>query len=325
MQLITRLVSDEMRDGIYLHMLATRGTKYVAMILALRFANLVSRYVYLSPERGELVESFYVMMRYVDDVVDGDAKLPERFGSGVEFVQDKIDFSKTLRKSPAEAQPIDAVDRRMVHCYDLAARLGFSIDEETNAILSSMLFDSRRLLKAKTSGIEAYSRDELADHFDKLDIVGTISGIIKARGGYSEYVERLLEAVKPLGTASRIFYTLQDYHTDIRAKLLNIPDEDMIKYRISKEELLRSGNDLEHILKAPKLKPEDIRYVLTPPVRSWFLQEAAEGLRAIGQYKRNMAEVRKEIRIDRLSATTLYLMYEVPANNFFRGVLTNLG
>jgi len=323
---MTRFIKpDETRDGIYLHMLSTRGTKYLAMILALRFANLISRYVYLSPERGELVESYYVMMRYVDDVVDGDAKLPKRFSSAVEFVENKIDFSRTLSESPAEAQPVDVVDRRMVHCYDLAARLGFGIDEETDAILSSMLFDARRLLKAETDGIAAYSRKELADHFDKLDIVGTISGIIKARGGYSGYIELLLEAVKPLGTASRIFYTLQDYNADIRAKLLNIPSEDMDTYQISKEELLRSGRDLEHILKAPKLKPRDLGHVLPLPVRGWFLQEAAEGLRAIGEYKRNMAEVRKEIRIDRLSSTTLYLMYEVPSNNFFRGVLTNLG
>ena len=56
-----------MRNRVFKHMLKTRGWKYRAFLRYLRFF----KYAAFAPTRGEFLESYYVLMRFLDDVVDG--------------------------------------------------------------------------------------------------------------------------------------------------------------------------------------------------------------------------------------------------------------
>ena len=60
----------KMRNRVFKHMLKTRGWKYRAFLRYLRFF----KYAAFAPTRGEFLESYYVLMRFLDDVVDGDKR-----------------------------------------------------------------------------------------------------------------------------------------------------------------------------------------------------------------------------------------------------------
>ncbi len=266
-----------MKSEIFEHMLATRGAKYKWFLRALR----TYKYVSLNPTRGDLLESYYVLMRYVDDIVDNDAPLPERYGSSEEFVLDKIEFSKNFNN------PVDASDFLMMHCFKLANKLGFDINEETHDILKSMLFDARRHGKRKI-----FSEAELRNHFYLLDIKGTIRGAMKVLGDDAERYK----AIEPLGIASRIFYNLRDYDEDYEDGLINI----------SLENIQRFG-----------IKESDLENRLSEPVQAWFKDQARQGLEQIEEYMRRTA---KE-SFSPLVKLALPLLYKRPARNYFNGVL----
>ena len=103
-----------MRAQIYQHMLKTRGWKYRSF---LRFLRLF-KYLSFSPARGSFLEYYYVLMRYLDDIVDGDAPLPEGYRDPIAYMEDKIAFSQNL------SEPRDAADHLLLHSLRLGGRCG---------------------------------------------------------------------------------------------------------------------------------------------------------------------------------------------------------
>ena len=95
-------------------MLNSRGWKYRTFLRQLCFF----KYAAFAPRRGEFLESYYTLMRYLDDVVDGDAVLPEGYLDGIDYLAQKIAFSKKL------VNPKDEVDYLMIYCFKLAEAFG---------------------------------------------------------------------------------------------------------------------------------------------------------------------------------------------------------
>ncbi len=95
-------------------MLKTRSWKYRAFLRYLRLFKYASFYW----DRGEFLESYYTLMRYLDDIVDGDAPLPEGYKNAEEYLLEKIDFSEYPSK------PKDEVDFLMTHCFQVADKFG---------------------------------------------------------------------------------------------------------------------------------------------------------------------------------------------------------
>ena len=270
----------DMRDKIFNHMLETRESKYKWFLRALRSF----KYLSLSPTRGNLLESYYILMRYIDDIVDGDVPLPERYDSKEKFVEGKIEFSKN------PSNPSDASDLLMVYCFDIADKLNFSINEETEDILTSMLFDAKRHGKKII-----FSENELKDHFYLLDVKGTIKCAIKVfKEDYKKY-----EAIEPLGIASRIFYNLRDYEEDYNAGLINISLEDVQRFGI---------------------KEQDLENKVSGPVKAWFKDQARQGLEQIEEYLRRTFRE----KFSPLVKLTLPLVYEKPARRYFENILQNV-
>ena len=122
----------ELRSDIFQHMLRTRGLKYRTFLWHLRSF----KYVAFAPIRGEFLESYYTLMRYLDDVVDGDAPLSRSYTTEIEYILEKIEFSKHPH------HPKDEIDFLMQYCIQLAEKFGQDFEEETNDILKCLLFDA---------------------------------------------------------------------------------------------------------------------------------------------------------------------------------------
>lgn len=259
------------------HLLRTRGAKYGWF---LRYFH-IFRFISKTPAKADFLESYYTLMRYLDDVVDGDAPVPEGYSDAETYLRDKVLFSKN------PAQPKDAVDRMMLHCFELGASFGETFEEETDDILNCLLFDARRMGK-----MMVFSNNELMAHYHRLDISGTVQATLKL---FSEDSSKypLLEA---LGIASRFFYDLRDFSDDISKGLVNVPAEDLETLDIDISEL----GDVKNV-----------------KVRRWFRLQAERGMELMRQHKINV----KKSGFRWSTKATFPLVYGNPARKFFRKVL----
>ena len=239
----------DMRKEIYDDMLARGRDKFKFTVLSLR----AFKYLTLNPTRGSLLESYYVLMRYIDDIVDGDTQLPKNT-SAMGYIEDKINFLRN------PINPQDAADYLMLYCFQLAKKLGHDLSFESDDILNSLRFDAQRVKKSVILPDE-----QLKHHFYLLDIRGVIRATLKIFGeDYSKYT-----VLHPLGTASRIYYNLKDYEEDIRAGFINISAEDFKKYNMSK-------GDLENRL--------------SESVQKWIADQATLGMDLLQQHRQNISK-----------------------------------
>jgi hypothetical protein len=271
-------LAKEMRSKVFRHMLETRGWKYRAF---LRYLGLF-KYVTFSHTRGEFLESYYTLMRYLDDVVDGDAPLAEGYASESEYVSEKIVFSKN------SANPKDEVDCLMVYCFELAEKFGEDFHAETKDILDSLLFDANR----RGKGI-IYPKEELAHHFHLLDIRGTIRATLKVfKDDPDKY--KILE---PLGNACRHQYDIEDFEADISAGYINISVEDCEQFGI------QQGN---------------FASASSPNIQSWLRHHAGEGMALLAEHHRIMPQGKFSL----LEKAVFKVVYEIPARNTFLKMLS---
>jgi hypothetical protein len=271
----------EMRSEIFRHMLETRGSKYRSFLRYLRFF----KYVSFTPKKGEFLESFYALMRYLDDVVDGDIPIPESYLNESDYISGKIGFSQN------PISPKDAVDFLMVYCFDLASSFEEDFQQETIDILHSLLFDAKRRGKKNI-----FPKEELYHHFHLLDIRGTIRATLKIFGDNPDKYNLL----EPLGKACRHQYNIEDFEADIAAGYINIPMEECTSFGIEMEDL---GN------------------VTSPKIQSWLRHHAHEGLEFLKEHHRLMPEGAFTL----FERAVFKVVYENPAKRVFMKVLANGG
>lgn len=267
----------DIREEIYSHMLKTRSSKYKWFLYALRSF----KYLSVNSVKGDFLEYYYSLMRYVDDVVDGDLELPSGYKTKEEFVAGRIDFSLDPRK------PKHQIDYLMLHCFELASSFGEDFSQETRDILLSMLFDAKRYGKK-----ELFTEEVLSHHFHLLDVKGTIRAALKVFGEDPENYDRL----EPLGLASRIYYNLRDYDEDSEAGFVNIPREDCVRLKIN---------------------PNDLESRVSPSVQNWFREQATKGVELLDIHNRKMSNG----SLGFLAKVTLPLVYERPARRYFETIL----
>ncbi len=267
-----------MRSRVFSHMLKTRGWKYRAFLRYLR----LFKYAAMAPTRGEFLESYYVLMRYLDDIVDGDAPLPKGYKDETEYLIEKIRFLKNPNS------PKDEVDYLMLFCFDLARKFGQDFQAETEDILSSLLFDAKRRGK-----MIVFPRRELMQHFHMLDIRGTIRATLKI---FKEEPEKY-QLLEPLGMACRYQYDLEDFEADIAAGYVNISKEECDQMEISKL---------------------DLRNIHTPKIKKMFLRRAEEGMKLLEEHHRRLPAGKFSL----LARATFPLVYEFPARKTFRKIIS---
>ena len=269
-----------MRSQVFEHMLNTRERKYRSFLRYLRFY----KYASFSWNRGKFLESYYTLMRYLDDVVDGDAPLPEGYINGTEYLTEKIRFSEDPR------HPDDEVDFLMLHCFDLAKSFGEDFGQETKDILNSLHFDAQR-----RGTMDVFSEQDLMRHFHLLDVRGTIRATLKI---FKEDPEKY-PILEPLGIATRYQYDLEDFEVDINAGYVNISEEECQQFGISSGDLPDIGS---------------------PGIRKWFRHRAEKGLDLLAEHHRRLPEGKFSF----IARATFPLVYELPARKLFHKILSEM-
>jgi hypothetical protein len=232
--------------------------------------------------RGRLLQTINVGMRILDDVADGDRQPPPGT-TPISFLEDKQAFIRNPQS------PKDDVDYLFTYCYELAQKAKLDIRPELDAFFDYFLFDARR----RGSGA-VFTRAELDQAYDACDITGTIRGSLMVFGDNPEKAELLM----PLGRATRKFYTLRDYESDIAAGFVNIPQESFEQYAIRSTDLPDRFN---------------------PQVRAWFREEATAGLQLLDQHAQVMGRERFKWR----GRLALPIAYVKPAKAYLEAVMTN--
>lgn len=270
--------AKEMRSKVFSHMLKTRGWKYRVFLRYLRFF----KYAAFAPVRGEFLESYYTLMRYLDDVVDGDVALPEGYSDESEYISEKIAFSNN------PVNPKDEAECLMMYCFALAEKFGQDFQAETKDILNSLLFDARRRGKSVI-----FPEEELNYHFHVLDVRGTISATLKVfNDDPGKY--KILE---PLGMACRHQYDIEDFEADIAAGYINISREDCHVFGIGQEDMQN-------------------RY--SPNMRYWLDHHAVEGVALLEEHHRRMPQGKFSL----FERAVFRVVYEIPARKVFLETLT---
>lgn len=268
----------KMRNLVFKHMLETRGWKYRAFLRYLR----VFKYVAFAPTRGEFLESYYVLMRFLDDVVDGDAALPKGYLNEQDYLLEKIKFSKN------PVNPKDGVDHLMLHCFKLAEKFGEEFQEETDDILSSLLFDANRRGK-----MIVFPKKELMHHFHLLDIRGTIKATLKI---FKDDPEKYT-LLGPLGIACRYQYDIEDIDTDLAAGYVNISQEECDQLNIAIEDL-RDPSSLK--------------------IKKWLYRRAKDGLQLLEEHHLRLPQGHFTL----LERWVFALVYEYPARKVFNKIIS---
>ncbi|MFA6106225.1 MAG: hypothetical protein WC745_00975 [Patescibacteria group bacterium] len=266
------------RKEVFMNMLLRGKPGYKWFILGIKAFKVLKP---KSP-RGAFLENYYVAMRYIDDVADGDVPFPEGYASRTDYVLRKLDFVKGKR------EPEDDIERLLAVSSELAGSFGADFTEESENILKSLLFDANR-----RGTYQIFSEEDLAKHFFDLDIRGGVKGSLKIFGENPDY----FKIIEPLGQAERIYYNLRDFNEDIGDGLINISGEDCARLGIT-EELLRSGQYESH-----------------PGVRTWFREQAEKGLTLMEEYKR-----KKKINLRMETEIALIFAFELKAKDFMANV-----
>jgi hypothetical protein len=267
-----------MQSRVFNQMLSTRKRKYKSFLWYLRFF----KYIAFAPVRGRFLESYYTLMRYLDDVVDGDAVMPAGFASEADYIIEKLHFLD----NPVD--PKDDADFMMLYCFHLAKKFKTDFTGETRDILESLLFDAKRRGKN-----ERINKEALTKHFHMLDISGTIRATLKIfRDDPGKF--RLLE---PLGLACRYQYDLEDFDADVAAGYNNIPLE-----------------DCEHF----GIRTEDLSSLSSKPVRMWLKHHAGEGMLLLSEHHRKISTG----KFSMLQKAIFRVVYEMPAKRTFIKILS---
>ncbi|WP_297695315.1 hypothetical protein [uncultured Eudoraea sp.] len=258
----------------------TRGWKYKSFLRYLRFF----KYISFSPKRGSFLEYYYVLMRYLDDIVDGDAPLPYGYISESEYIKEKIAFTENM------TSPKDEVDQLILYCFKLAEQFGQEFYEETSDILNSLLFDADRRGKH-----QIFTSQVLYAHFHQLDIRGTIKATLKI---FKEDPEKF-EILESLGTACRYHYDLEDFNEDIAAGYINIPKEEMDELDISLNDILFNNSS---------------------KIDLWLYKHAMEGMELLKKHE----EILPSGKFGWLARATFPPVYKWPAQKVFQRTISRI-
>jgi len=267
-----------MRSKVFNQMLSSRSSKYRAF---LRYLHLF-KYITLKFTRGNFLESYYTLMRYLDDIVDGDAVLPEGYLNSAEYIKEKINFSEN------PISPKDEVDYLMLHCFQLAKKFNQDFRFETKDILNSLLFDANR--KGK---LIIFPEKDLFEHFHKLDIEGTIKATLKI---FNENPEKSI-LIEPLGIASRYQFDLEDFEDDIKAGYVNISKEECQQFEI---------------------EPVNFHDKESASIKKWFYSRAEKGLSLLNEHHKKITKGNFSLLI----RLTFFFVYELPARRVFHKILS---
>lgn len=319
-----------MKEFVFSSMLSRDQLKYKSFIRNLRRFSTAYAVQSANPVesrlRGEFLETYYALMRYMDDIADRDMHPADC--SPADYIRQKISFMKSGQ------EPEDICDKIIMQCRELASGFGEDFEQETEEILGSLLFDAERY-----GTMSAFPEKELLGNFYSMDTGGTIKAALKVFGeDPSKYHE-----LKDLGRSARIHYTLRDLPDDLDKGFLNITKEDISGHGICADDLEKAVSEsrmfirCNTILNKEKDSPAGLSKFLLAATRNsrkeklreaylkslpeaitnWYIKQTAEGFSCLGRHRQNM----KNRDYKPLTRLALYACFEAPARKFYAHTL----
>jgi phytoene/squalene synthetase len=231
---------------------------------------------FLPEPNAQVLLHCYAGLRPLDNVVDGDAPVPEGYASAADYVRGRKEH---LARGTIE----DGVDMHLRCAQAAAHRAGFPIRDELETMLAYFLFDAER-----TGTWRTFRRAELDAVFFSRDIFVCTRIPLMAFG---EDAGRW-DAIAPLAEAARTGYdSLRDLAQDLGKGVVNIPSEDMAAFGIAPARLAL---------------PDPLS---DPAVRAWRKHEARRGISMLGEYRR----AARGLDLKPFTRATLAGIYEAPA------------
>ena len=254
-----------------------RVKKYFWFILALQVYKFITYFTF-NPSKGKLLEAFYLVNRYLDDVGDSDTRFDMT-------PQDRINYllrKRELTLNPNEPQ--DEIEHLILYYQCLAKKRGEDFTDPAINIIDSMIFDAKRL-----GGSVIHKQRTLEENYHLLDEKGTVSPMLWL---FKENPNRLAE-LSYLARAVRTYYNLRDLRGDIVKGHINISAEDVELYQLN-------------------LYPMLLKIETPTEIEKWFQGQAQEGLRLLAIHRKSLFE--KPFRV--FTRLVLWLMYERSARAF---------
>ncbi|MFH1054256.1 MAG: hypothetical protein V1740_07595 [Candidatus Woesearchaeota archaeon] len=317
---------QELVDQTFREMIERDPTKYSSFLFGLRAFKYLGVMrtggnVRDALRRGRFLETMYVLMRRLDDIVDGDSQLPEGYNkTQADYIEEKMGFFQY------PSNPEDEIEELIIGFREQAREISDifydQVIDNTYKIMTSLLFDAKR-----KGEMIIFNEDELLHHFHSLDIQGTIRAALLI---FNED-PRNCYALEPLGRAVRIYYNLRDFSEDFIDGYVNFSKEDYGRYSmnipdlkstrvvcfyIENDEVRTSG------LKGKKRKARiaEIRQKLVNSlprsIRSWYSNQAHQGLALLEDYRDNI----EDTNFGWLTQKTLSYVFERPAEQFFQEI-----
>ncbi len=293
-----------------------RNFKYRLFFSGLLFEKYIFKFDKIPKykERGLLLRNYYFLMRYLDDIIDGDILIKDYI-----TIDDKIKYlEEKLSNFTNKSNPKDDVDKMIKECHLLAEDIGFSMENESKFIINSLIFDGYRLLSWNNNKeLKIVSSDELNKHFYDLDILGTISGCLKI---YNENEENI-NALYYLGKASRKYYDMRDFVEDIKRGLVNISREDIQKFNITENDIYKVINISDEYIKICKNSFSNSKLLnILPESILNFLMECYNYSNENLDLYHNLIS---DCKLRNSTRLTLNLGYEQPIKKYLRTIKKN--
>ena len=254
-------------------------------------------------KRANFVNQFYLYMRGLDDIVDGENS---------DF-QDITQIREILQDQGGENDYLHSLQALFESSQNLAAGLGFSIDKENSQLLNSLEFDLTRRGDIAREAIILSPQAEINERFFTNFIDPTFGLMAKTIN------QCLTPELRSLGRASRIYYNLHDLFEDISHGLINVSHEDAAKFDLDEDSFLRLARDEllpqpDTIKRQKKLGVADtkIKKLMGEGLTAWTEQELKTGRAELKAYQ-------DISRINSLSAavTDLIIHHHFARDNLF--------
>ncbi len=175
-------------------------------------------------KRVKLFKYIYYAMRLLDDICDWDT--PKKL-SNVE----KNDLAENICDIDTDRKELLNLLIKEIFILSDDLQILEEVSYYLYQIIISVKFDLYRTINNKEWVV---SKNDLNQNFYKMDIEWTIG--LTALIFWLE-VKKSINILKYLWEATRIWYNLEDFKSDISNKIINIPKEDMEKYHVSLKDL----------------------------------------------------------------------------------------
>lgn len=280
------------------------------------------------PEKIRLLDAHYLLMREVDDIIDGDA---ERDIDPEDYIKGKVDFLNNY------SQPSDLVEILLSQNHEALKqrnpRASVDLQEATKLLFEAWEFDSRRIQSMSEGTPLIYSSEEIERYITNMELYSIMQGALAILGEDTDKIELL----KPLVLAGRRHhYFLRDVAEDVADGCINISREEIgedIQYldgfvKQSQEHAQALGLMKRQYAHQPAWRRAIHRntfelgqvnsikdYFNSAPglVQHWAGEQVRTGLSLLREYEESNAK--KEFGL--LTRVFLHSCYESRAKNFF--------